>query len=77
MSDMASDKFTLRIDTTSRARWEEAARREGFLKAGDVVNLAGWIKATCHRAALDQRSGADSNVPGMSQAPEGRSSLLS
>jgi hypothetical protein len=72
MSDMADDKFTLRIDPASRARWEEAARREGFLKAGEGVNLAGWIKATCHRAALDQRSGAASNVPGMSQALRGR-----
>jgi hypothetical protein len=56
MSDMASDKFTLRIDAKNRALWEEAARREGFLKAGDQVNLAGWIKATCNRTALDPPS---------------------
>ena len=72
MSDMPDDKFTLRIDAKNRARWEEAARREGFLKAGDEVNLAGWIKATCHRAALSTAPKVDLNVPGMSQGPEGR-----
>jgi hypothetical protein len=51
--------------------YAQGARREGFLKAGDQVNPAGWIKAICHRAALDPPLKTGLNVPGMSQAPEG------
>ena len=61
------DKYTLRIDAASRSRWEQAARREGFLKAGDQVNLAGWIKATCNRATSPEPARPGVNVPGMSQ----------
>jgi hypothetical protein len=68
MPDMSDDKFTLRIDAKNRARWEEAARREGFLKAGDQVNLGrvdqGHLPPGCPQHGAAGGLECPRNVPG-------------
>lgn len=67
LHDMSDDRFVLRIDPRTRVQWEHAAWMEGFRRAGDRVNLAGWIKSTCNKAATPADSGSGLKGEGRKQ----------